>query len=88
MMWWRNFYGPTEGLHWLWVGIGMLVHVLFWIAVFYVIVRLIRSSSSPAQGHTSRHATLSVEEILKQRFAKGEIDRDQFQEMSEELKRQ
>lgn len=67
-------YGMGWGLGWLWlvlilVGLGLLV---------YVAVRVsIRQSSSNAPGSARR--------ILEERYARGEIDTDEFTERLKNL---
>jgi putative membrane protein len=67
--------------------IGMLVGLLFTLAVLigfiWLVVWLIRRASRPstsAMGSTS-HGGMSAKEILQQRYAKGEITREQYKEM-------
>lgn len=56
---------------WIWM-------VLFWGAVIWFIVWLVR------QGHEPQHND-SAMDILKQRYAKGEISKKEFDEMKKEM---
>ncbi len=59
------------------MGIGMLFMVLFWVFVIAGVVYLIRWLMS--QGLTSRPE--SSLDILKKRYARGEISKQEFEEM-------
>lgn len=66
----------------------MLVMTLFWIVVIALVVWLIYRLSAGARGPTGGAADLGkAEEILRQRYARGEIDRDTYQRMLEDLRR-
>jgi putative membrane protein len=54
------------------MGIFMLG---FWGLVAWVVVTLVRNTSSPGREPHPQH---SAEEILAERFARGEIDHDEF----------
>lgn len=59
-------------------GFGFLFMVLFWGLIFYGIVSLFkRDSSSSGTGRPM--------EILKERYAKGEITKEQFESMKKDL---
>jgi putative membrane protein len=72
------------GMHPLWWGWGlgmMLMMLIFWGLVTAGIVILIRWLL--AQGKESRSD--SAVEILRQRYARGEINKEQFETMEKEL---
>jgi len=69
-------YGYGLGYSWAGMTLGFLFMVLFWGLVIWFIVWLIRSGSRQE----------SAVEILRKRFAKGEISKKQFEEMKKELK--
>jgi len=67
---------------------GMLITLLFWggllVLIIWAVVRIVTAiehrqgtSAHPAQGHTQ---SSSAEEILKERYARGEIDTKEFEE--------
>ncbi len=66
------FYGPYGG-SWLMMGIGMIVHILFWVLIIYVIARLLRGVSLGGRGARDGDFTVykqdrdSAKDILKQR---------------------
>jgi putative membrane protein len=67
------------GLGWL----GTIISMVFWIAVIVGIIYLIRwlavSSSNKVKGQDS------ALEILKKRYAQGEISKEEFQEKKKDL---
>ena len=74
-----------------WGGYGMgwfggILMAAFWIAVIVGIVLLIRwLIISTRTGHYGVGREDSAFEILKQRYAKGEINKEQFEEMKRTL---
>ncbi len=70
-------YGMMAGMGWL----GMVVMALFWIGVILLIVW----GLSKAFAAQTPRATINPEEILKQRYARGEISREEFIQAREVL---
>lgn len=83
---WGYGYGPNgnwmmNGSYW-WVGIiMMLVQVLFWAGIIVLAVRFVRNTRLHGQSYTSDSAM----DILRDRYAKGEIDTDEFNRRKKEL---
>lgn len=67
MMWWPDGGWGWGG--WLTMTITMLA---FWGLVAWVLVTLVRQPGS------RRHTNRSAEEILAERFARGEIDEEEY----------
>lgn len=67
-----------DGMGW-WMVLGSLWFVLFWGVVIWAIVRL------PDRGDRQREPGISAIEILRRRYASGEIDKDQFDQMRRDL---
>jgi putative membrane protein len=65
--------GPGWGL------IGFLVMVAFWVLVVMIIVGLVRG------GGTRRGLASSSVRILEERYARGEIDREEYMERRQYL---
>jgi putative membrane protein len=59
--------------------------VLWWIVVIVVLVLLVRVAAG-ALGSAPRNDE-TPEQILKRRYAKGEIDREEYQRRLEDLRR-
>ncbi len=64
-----------------WFG-GMIMMVLFWIVVVVGIVALIRWVSGQSPGERSSPSAL---EILKKRYARGEITKEEFENMKKDI---
>ena len=71
MMDWYPYMGFWMSLIWL----------VVLIAIAYVIYRLIKSDKNVVPSKT-----LSAKEILDERYAKGELTREQYTQMKEDLK--
>lgn len=67
-----------------WMGlIGMALHFIFWIAVIAIVWRLInRYGFNNSKGYLRHDSAL---EILRERFAKGEINSEEYTRMKEKL---
>jgi len=72
-----NFYGPRGMMGGSW-GIGMLV---FWLIVIVGIVLSVRWMSGQS---SSRKGTLA-QDILKERYAKGEINKEEFETKKKDI---
>lgn len=62
------------------MGSGIILMVLFWGAVIWLVISLI-SNVTKRSGETFESAI----SILKKRYAKGEITKEQYHEMEKEL---
>lgn len=82
-MMWNGF----EGMGWGWIGFGVLHMLLFWVLVILGIVVLVRalSGGSGATRSGSDTERPHAMEILKARYAKGEITREQFEQMRRDI---
>ena len=68
-----------EGMGWGWLGFGIPM-VVFWVLVILGIAILVRwLASGPPR--TDQRAI----DILKARYAKGELTREQFEQMKREI---
>lgn len=74
MYYYLNGYAPFH----MW-GFGFLPMILFWGLVMYGIVLLFRYHSGP----TNKKDIL---EMLKERYAKGEITREEFETIKKDIK--
>lgn len=73
-------------------GFGMLMMVLFWVLIIggavWLVVALVRASqgqSMPRALMPSAPAGQTPVDILKERYAKGEITKEQFDQMKRDL---
>ena len=82
--WWCPMCGAGTGF-WGW---GMMLFMwLFWVAVAvfvaWLILRVMRRGSGPWEPGPGDRA----EAILRERYARGEIDRETYERMLEDLRR-
>ena len=71
-------YGPH-----MWLGGGIFM-ILFWVVVIVAVVLVVRYVARTLPGNQGRaEAPL---DILKRRYAKGELSKEQFDKMKEDLK--
>ena len=75
-------YGMGYGIGWF----GMIITAVFWIAVIVGIVFLIRwlVVSTGAGGREARPEDSALE-ILRKRYARGDINKDEFEEKKRDL---
>ena len=76
MMWWND-----SGWSWLAMTMSMIV---FWALVAGVVIMLVRSSRTP---DTVGPRPADPEQILKERFARGEIDVEEYERRREVQRR-
>jgi putative membrane protein len=81
MMWGYPGFGPGFGGF----GIGML---LFWGLIIFAIVMLVRGFGGRPGPHASepRLSHKTALEILAERYARGEIDKSEFEEKRKDLR--
>lgn len=74
------FWGCGGNWGWGWgMGLGWLFMILFWGLVLFGAVSLFRVLSG------GRRPGRSALEILQQRYARGEISRDEYEQMRRDL---
>jgi len=74
-------YGMGYGMGW---G-GGVVMLLFWVVVIVGIIVLVRwLTSAPRHGAVGRGEDTALE-LLKKRYARGEISKEEFQEKRKDL---
>ena len=61
-------------------GIGMII---FWIIVIILIVVLVKFIATQSSGRTERKETPI--EIIKRRYASGEIDKEEYEQKKKDL---
>jgi putative membrane protein len=84
MMYYRWYPMGTPGFF----GTGSIVAIVFWILFVVAAVALIRALVSGARHTGSDREPDRPMEILKERFAKGEINRKEFEDRMDALRQQ
>lgn len=83
-------YGPMMGGY----GFGLfggLLQIIFFVFIIWAIVSLFRygrymGGCGPMRGYDHKHGgSENALEILKNRYAKGEINKDEFEKMKKDL---
>lgn len=64
---------------------GFFFMILWWAFIAYVVVWIVRYMAHGCGGHHGRMHRSSAEDILKERYAKGEIDKKEFEEKKKDL---
>lgn len=76
MMWWDG-----GGWGWLMMSVSMMV---FWGLVIAGVAIIVRGPRSGASGRTR---SADSEQILRERFARGEIDTEEYEQRRDTLRR-
>jgi len=74
-------YGMMGGT----MGFWMLLHMLFWGLIVAGIILLIIRMVTKTKGTALEPRQESALDILKKRYAKGEIDKEEFEEKKKDL---
>ncbi len=76
-------------MHWfgeysfgLWHGFGWIFMILFWVLVIFGVIYVVKLLSRQGDDLTSRE---TAEDILKKRYARGEITKDEFDRMMKDI---
>lgn len=72
-------YGMGWGM-----GFGWIFMIIFWAAIIFLVFYLVRTLTT---GHDREHCHTGPVDILKERYARGEIGREDFEKMKDELRK-
>lgn len=75
-------YGPGCCGGWGWMAAGWIVMLVFWGLIIAGIVLLVRALANRRVGRPGPDSAL---EVLRRRYAAGEITKEQFEEMKRTL---
>lgn len=73
-------YWPMMGYEYGWFG--WISMIIFWLFVVVIVVAIARRYEHGSHPQRHEHSAL---EILKERYAKGEIDRKEFEEKKKDI---
>lgn len=85
------FHHGFDGFGWGWMMFGGLIMLLFWggllVAGFFIIRAALGSNARqrPPRDELPPAGTSNALEILKERYARGEISKAEYQQMREDL---
>jgi putative membrane protein len=78
---WRD-YGMGPGMMWGWWGIGRIFMIIFWGLFILGLIFLVRWLGGMAKTTKPEESAL---DILKKRYARGEIDKEEFEQKRKDL---
>ena len=68
-----------EGIGWGWIGLGFLHMAVFWAIVILVLGGLVKWLAGKSAGEAS------AMDILKARYARGDLTREEFERMKRDI---
>ncbi len=68
-----------DGMMW-WMGLGFLFFVLFWGAVIWLIVWVVRQATGKGTSGTK-----NALDIARERYARSEITKEQFEQIKKDV---
>lgn len=82
--WWDHMWGATDG--WGWMVFMMLFWAVLLILAVWLVLRLVQNRG-PVDTPRQPGGEGRAEDIVRDRYARGEIDRDTYTRMLEDLRR-
>lgn len=80
-MW--GWHGGADGWSWLWM---LPMMMLFWAPVVALVAWLVRGGTAGGGRRAGDLDAIDAEEIARRAYARGEISRERFSEISEDLR--
>jgi putative membrane protein len=78
-------YGYGHGPESIWGWVMMLLWAVILVAVVMLIVRAMKGQDHHGMHHMHSGHSVDAIEIVKERYAKGEIDKEQFEQLKKDL---
>ncbi len=79
------FYGPMNGYDWGWGIFTGVLWLIFLVFIAYAFIRWIRHFEGNGNNNNQINAADPIN-IIKERYAKGEITKEQFDQLKKDLK--
>ena len=73
------------GLGWIGMLINLVISVVLIIGVIFLVIWIVKRLSNNNSEREFNNTTLSAVDIAKERYAKGEINREEFQKLLVDL---
>lgn len=78
-------YGGYNG-NFGWMGlVGMGMHIIFWIFIFVLVLFLVRRYRKNHEGSFLKFHDNNALNILRERYARGEIETEEYEKKRDEL---
>jgi putative membrane protein len=71
--------------NWWWWGFGALHMLVFWAVLIFVIVVAVKWLSGQSGARAPESGGARALDILKERYARGEINKDEFEQKKRDL---
>lgn len=68
-------------------GFGWLFMIVFWVLIIWVVLALTKSISGGGHRYHGHHHEKTASDILKERYAKGEISKAEFEEKKGDIEK-
>jgi putative membrane protein len=83
----HNYYGPHAGGYGYRGGglLEIVFTILFWSAIFTIVIFLIKGLKNSGKYRDFEQRNDSALDILKQRYAKGELNKKEFDQMKKDI---
>ena len=78
---WHHMYGWGDGFGGIMMGVGLL----FWLAVLAAAIALVIWAVRTSGGRSAPSREPDALEIARRRYARGEITREQFEQLKQDL---
>jgi len=72
-----------EFMQWGWFG--FILQIIFWVAIILLIIWIAKKITESQPGDKSSSQGDSALDILNKRYAKGEIDKEEYEEKKKDL---
>jgi len=83
---WNHMWGPAGSGGWGWMGFMMLFWAIILLLLVWFAAQLLRVQGSNDSRGSRRGGAGDAAEILRERYARGEIDRDTFLRMLDDIR--